>query len=67
MSRGLWLELERKRVLKRAKQIRVIPKLSPKVEALLKELYQCDNCHRSIKPHACFCQFCGFRQIDSYG
>lgn len=67
MSRGLWLELERKRVLKRAKQIRVIPKLSPEVEQSLKELYQCDNCHRPIKAHACFCRFCGFRQIDSYG
>ena len=67
MSRSLWLELVRKRVLKRAKEIHVEAKLSLEVEASLKELYECDNCHRPIEPHACFCRFCGFRQIDSYG
>jgi len=67
MSRSLYLELQRKRILKRAREIRVTPKLSAEVQQSLKELYECDNCHRPIKPHACFCRFCGFRQIDSYG
>lgn len=67
MSRSLWLELQRKRILKRAETIHVEAKLSPEVEASLKELYQCDNCHRPIKPQVCFCRFCGFRQITSYG
>jgi len=67
VSREIYFDIKRKRILKRAKEIRVEPKLSPEVEAALKELYECDNCHRPIKPHACFCGFCGFRQIDSYG
>ena len=67
MSRDIWQDIRRKRILERAKQLRVVPKLSSEVEASLKELYECDNCHRPIEPHACFCRFCGFRQIDSYG
>jgi len=67
MSREIYFDIKRKRVLERARQIHVEPKLSPEVQQSLKELYECDNCHRPIKPHACFCRFCGFRQIDSYG
>lgn len=43
MSREIWLGIKRKRVLERAKTIRVEPKLSPQVEAELNELYQMEK------------------------
>jgi len=43
MSREIHLDLERKRVLKRAKTIRVEPKLSVEVEVELKALYQMEK------------------------
>jgi len=43
VSREIWFDIKRKRVLERAKQIRVEPKLSPEVEAELNELYQVEK------------------------
>jgi len=40
VSRDIWQSIRRKRILERAREIRVEPKLSPQVEAELKELYQ---------------------------
>jgi len=40
VSREIYFDLLRKRVFHRAKQLRITPKLSPRVEAELKELYQ---------------------------
>lgn len=40
MSREIHLSMERKRIRKRAKTIRVEPKLSAKVREGLRELYQ---------------------------
>jgi len=36
----IWQGIRRKRILKRAKELRVTPKLSPEVESELRELYQ---------------------------
>ena len=43
MSREIWLGLQRKRVLEKAKTIRVEPKLSPEVEKGLFDLYQMEK------------------------
>lgn len=43
MSREIWQSIQRKRVLKRASEIRVEPKLSVEVETELRELYQMEK------------------------
>jgi len=40
VSREIWFDIKRKRVLKRAQEIRVTPKLSAEVKEGLRELYQ---------------------------
>lgn len=40
MSREIHFDILRKQVLERAKEIRIEPKLSPEVEAELRELYE---------------------------
>jgi len=43
MSREIYQSIEKKRVLKRAKEIHVTPKLSVEVEIELKALYQMEK------------------------
>ena len=43
MSREIWLDIKRKRVLERAKTIHIKPKLSVEVEIELKALYQMEK------------------------
>lgn len=40
MSREIWFDIKRKRILERAKRIRVEPKFSAEVQEGLRELYQ---------------------------
>ena len=43
MSREIWMDLQRKRVLEKAKTIRVEPKLSAEVKQELSDLYQMEK------------------------
>ena len=47
MSLEIHRSIQRKRVLKRAKELRVEPKLSPEVEHDLKQLYTMENKRKS--------------------
>ena len=43
VSRDIWFDIKRKRVLKRAETIKIVPKLSVEVEIELKALYQMEK------------------------